>query len=57
MRLVKRSYLIMLAIIALMFVLPYTVFARQKDWLLYWFWTLSTVVVILIGWLETRRWR
>lgn len=53
----KTSYALLLAIIALMIIAPYAVFAKQRDWLLYWFWTILTLAVILIGWLETGRWK
>ncbi|MCX8195947.1 MAG: hypothetical protein N3F67_02575 [Acidilobaceae archaeon] len=53
----KGSVALSILIIALMMVVPYTLLKDQRNWLLYLFWTVTTLAVLAIAWVESGRWK
>lgn len=52
----RLAYAVLAAVVALMYVVPYTVLEDPGGWGLYLFWSLLGVLAMIVAWVETRGW-
>jgi hypothetical protein len=49
--------LVLLALLILAYVIPYTLLRGSKGWELYTFWTLLSIIALIASWVSVGSWR
>lgn len=49
--------LCILGLLALAYIIPYTILSNPRGWGLYVFWTLLSIMALILAWVGVRYWR